>query len=360
MQCPPGSFSYTIQAGDNFNQLAQRYNTTVAAILAVNPGINPNMLFIGQTICIPGTPTPPPSTTCPTGTSPYVIRSGDNFYSLAIRFNTTVAAIQAANPGVNPNALVVGQTICIPGVPTPPPPTTCPTGTSPYVIRSGDNFYSLAIRFNTTVAAIQAANPGVNPNALVVGQTICIPGVPTPPPPTTCPTGTSPYVIRSGDNFYSLAIRFNTTIAAIQAANPGVNPNALVVGQTICIPGVPTPPPPTTCPTGTFPYVIRSGDNFYALAVRFNTTVAAIQAANPGVNPNALAIGQTICIPGRPTPPPPSTCPTGTFPYVIRSGDNFYSLAIRFNTTIAAIQAANPGVNPNALAIGQTICIPRT
>jgi peptidoglycan endopeptidase LytF len=293
MQCPPGSFSYTVQAGDTFFGLAQRFNTTVAAIQAINPGVNPNQLFIGQVICIPRMPVPPP-TTCPAGSSQYVIRSGDTLFQLANRFNTTVAAILALNPGLDPNALQVGRIICIPGVPT-PPPSTCPTGTFPYVIRSGDSFFSLANRFNTTVAAIQAANPGVNPNALQIGQTICIPGRPT-PPPQTCPTGTFPYVIQSGDSFFTLANRFNTTVAAIQAANPGVNPNALQIGQTICIPGRPTPPP-QTCPAGTFPYVIRSGDNFFSLAIRFNTTVAAIQAANPGVNPNALQIGQTICIP---------------------------------------------------------------
>ena len=230
---------------------------------------------------------------CPQGTTPYIIRAGDTYYSLAIRFNTTVAAIIAANPGVDPNRLQIGQRICMPGV-TPPP--TCPTGTTPYVIRAGDTYYSLAIRFNTTVAAITAANPGVDPNRLQIGQTICMPGV-TPPP--TCPTGTTPYVIRAGDTYYSLAIRFNTTVAAIITANPGVNPNRLVIGQTICIPG--TAPPPVTCPTGFTTYTIRAGDTLYSIAIRYNTTVDVLLQANPGINPNALFIGQLICVPGSST-----------------------------------------------------------
>jgi len=45
--------------------------------------------------------------------------------------------------------------------------------------------------------------------------------------------------------------------------------------------------------------VIRSGDTFFALAQRFGVSVADLQAANPGVNPNALQIGQLVCIPTR-------------------------------------------------------------
>jgi LysM repeat protein len=54
----------------------------------------------------------------------------------------------------------------------------------------------------------------------------------------------------------------------------------------------------------------------------------------------------------------PSGCPAGTTPYIIRAGDTFFSLARRFNTTVQAIIAANPGVDPNRLQIGQRICIP--
>ena len=96
-----------------------------------------------------------------------------------------------------------------------------------------------------------------------------------------------------------------------------------------------------TCPSGSFSYTIRSGDTLYLLAIRYNTTVEAIMAANPGINPNNLQIGQVICIPGAAVPPPP-TCPVGTFSYTIKSGDTLYQLAITYNTTVEAIMAVNP------------------
>ncbi len=279
---------------------------------------------------------------CPAGTFEYTIRAGDTFFSLAQRFNTTVEAIQRANPGVNPDRLQIGQVICIPG----DTPTHCPPGTFEYTVRAGDTFFSLAQRFNITVGAIQRANPGVDPDRLQIGQIICIPRdtVPTP-----CPPGTFAYTIRAGDTFFTLARRFGTTVDAIQRANPDVDPDRLQIGQIICIPGVPSP-----CPPGTFAYTVRAGDTFFTLARRFGTTVDAIQRANPNVDPDRLQIGQTLCIPMTGEQP----CPSGTTPYIIRAGDTFFSIARRAGITVDDLIRANPNVDPDRLQIGQIICIP--
>jgi LysM repeat protein len=59
--------------------------------------------------------------------------------------------------------------------------------------------------------------------------------------------------------------------------------------------------PPPVCPPGqVITYTIKPGDTFFLLAQRFNVGVAAIQQANPGVNPNQLTIGQVINIPCPP------------------------------------------------------------
>lgn len=283
---------------------------------------------------------------CPEGNL-YTIRAGDTFYSIARRFRVSLDDLLEANPGVDPDNLQVGQQICIPLA---VPPVRCPEGSLIYTIRAGDTFYSIARRFNTTVEALREANPGVDPDALLIGQQICVPV--RIPAPGVCPQGSQPYVIRPGDTYYSLARRFNTTVEAIREANPNVNPDNLQVGMVICIPVVPAPTP---CPPGTNPYTVQAGDTYFSLARRFNTTVRAIARANPLVNPRRLRVGQVICIPGA---PPPGRCPEGTRPYVIRRGDTYYRLARRFNTTVEAIRQANPGVDPDALQVGQVICIP--
>jgi LysM repeat protein len=147
-------------------------------------------------------------------------------------------------------------------------PVAAQQGQQTYTVQAGDNLYRISLRFGVTLQALLAANPAItNPNLIYVGQVIIIPaGGTTPPttpppgtpPPSTPPPGTPPpqsgtYVVQQGDTLYSIALRFNTNIAAIVAANNIINPNLIYVGQVLVIPGgtPPTTPPPGTPPPGT-------------------------------------------------------------------------------------------------------------
>src|SRR5690606_16186536 len=149
----------------------------------------------------------------------------------------------------------------------------------------------------------------------------------------TCQGGTL-YTIRQGDTFFRLAQRFGVTVDQLIAANPGVDPDRLQIGQQICIPGV----APPTCEGGTL-YTIRQGDTFFSLAQRFGVTVAQWIGANPGGGPDRRRLGQRTCMPGLRSP----TCQGGTL-YTIRQGDTFCSLAQRFGVTVDELIDANPGV----------------
>jgi hypothetical protein len=54
--CGSKIIQYTIQPCDTLWDLAQRYNTTVEDIMAMNPGIDPYNLQVGQVILIPDPP----------------------------------------------------------------------------------------------------------------------------------------------------------------------------------------------------------------------------------------------------------------------------------------------------------------
>lgn len=104
-QCPPNHYPYVIQQGDTLNIISSRLEVSVSRILDANPGLDPYNLRIGQTICIPS---------CLPGHTPLIIQPGDTLYKISQTYNVSIESILAANPGVDPNYLRVGQRICIP------------------------------------------------------------------------------------------------------------------------------------------------------------------------------------------------------------------------------------------------------
>jgi len=236
-QCPSGTAPYTIKSGDTLNRIALQLGTTVPAILAANPGIVPERLNIGQSICVPRQSQP---STCPAGSAPYTVKSGDTLNKISAQYGTTVSAILRINPGLVPERLRVGQSICVPRQQPQPPAQgpSCPIGSSPYQIKSGDTLASIARRFDTTVEAILSANPGIIPERLFIGQVICIAQEKT--EQLVCPNQNA-YVIRRGDTLSAIANAFGVTLQALMNANPGVAPQSLYVDQVICVPIAPIP-----------------------------------------------------------------------------------------------------------------------
>lgn len=292
MKCPRGSFSYVIKSGDTLYELAKKYNTTVEDILAINPGINPKNLQIGQRICIPEASRHPKK--CPMGTFPYTIRQGDTLYNLARTYNTTVEEIMRVNPGIDPNNLQIGQVICIPEKRKPAPDCD---GLY-YVVRPGDTLYLIANKYNISLSDLMAANPGVDPDNLMVGELICIPKKKE--EPIYCPDGTI-YEVRENDTLDSILMRFNISYMDLKEGNPHIDIDKLRAGQRICIlshrdRGCP-------CPRGTRSYTIMPSDIpaheavVEHLARKFNTTVSNLMKINPNLSPGCFEEGMVICVP---------------------------------------------------------------
>ncbi|WP_404334252.1 LysM peptidoglycan-binding domain-containing protein [Planococcus rifietoensis] len=164
---PTGGATYTAKAGDTLYSIARKYNVTVAALAKANNITNYNLIRVGQVLVIPGTtaPTPPPATSVK-----YTVKAGDTLYSIASKYNTTVAAIASANKITNINLISVGQVLIIPVKQAPPPVTTVK-----YTVKAGDTLYSIARKYNTTVTAIAKANNITNVNSIRVGQVLIIP-----------------------------------------------------------------------------------------------------------------------------------------------------------------------------------------
>jgi LysM repeat protein len=107
---PPAAelLAYSVRKGDLLFDLAQRFDTSIETIVALNPQINPASLVIGDVLRIPV------ASPAGAGEITYAVRSGDTLYDLAARFQTSVEAIAALNPQITPERLMVGQALRIP------------------------------------------------------------------------------------------------------------------------------------------------------------------------------------------------------------------------------------------------------
>jgi LysM repeat protein len=239
-----------------------------------------------------------------------------------------------------------------------------------YIVRTGDTLFSLALRFGTTVSALMAAN-GLTSTWIYVGQVLIIPGrttAPTPVRTATPVTGANRYIVQPGDNLFRIGLRFGVSVRALQDANDLGNSIRIYAGQTLVIPArapaaSPTPTPTVTAlPAGVTTHVVQPGDTLYRLALRFGTTVGAIQTAN-NLSGVMIYAGQRLIIPiGATRTPTPAASPTpgataAGSTYIVKAGDTLFSLALRFNTTVAQLQAAN-NLRGTTIYVGQTLRIP--
>jgi LysM repeat protein len=106
---------YTVQWGDTLSSIAARYGTTVYAISQANSIVNPNLIYAGQVLWIP-TGYQPPTATPPIVQcrAHHTVTWGDTLYRIGAWYGVSPWAIAQANQIYNLNLIYRGQTLCIP------------------------------------------------------------------------------------------------------------------------------------------------------------------------------------------------------------------------------------------------------
>jgi LysM repeat protein len=177
---------YIVQSGDTLAGIAQRYGVSLYAMMQSNHLYNPNFIYAGMRLLVPRTNYAPRAYA-----NTYVVRFGDTLSGIALRFGTSVYALMVANNIPNPNLIFAGMRLAIPGAAskaylpasgypmppayayptpsqapgaTPTPPATMPSGGATVAVSMQNiafNPASLTVHVGTTVVWTNNESDGI-------------------------------------------------------------------------------------------------------------------------------------------------------------------------------------------------------
>ena len=156
----------------------------------------------------------------------HVVRKGETLSDIAVRYGTSVGALARANGISDPNFIVAGTSIAVPGA------GGASAGASTHTVRAGETLWELARRYGTSVGALARTNGIANPNLVVAGTRLSIPGAGG---GTSTATGGS-HTVRAGETLSHVAARYGVSVRAMARANGLANPNLIVANTTLTIP----------------------------------------------------------------------------------------------------------------------------
>ncbi|MEZ4868903.1 MAG: LysM peptidoglycan-binding domain-containing protein [Caldilineaceae bacterium] len=245
----PSTLDYHVEDGDTLSSVAEKFEVDTDTLRRLNYLID-DSIFVGQILQVPnkegvtveGMPTP---TAAP---FVYQVSAGDSLTGIALQFGVSTVAIMESNNLSDPNSIYVGQELKIPGYAAPTSSTagaTTATGGTvagasgqttagvTYVVQPGDTLYAIAQKFKVDAAAIDNANNIANRNQLRVGQTLTIPGITE---HDAAVARGSVHTVQSGESLSGIAAEYGVSLQDILTLNNLSNPDTIYVGQELIIP----------------------------------------------------------------------------------------------------------------------------
>ncbi|MEG6614969.1 LysM peptidoglycan-binding domain-containing protein [Peptococcaceae bacterium 1198_IL3148] len=105
---PASAGTYTVAPGDSLNSISTKYGTTVHKLMELNQ-LTTTVLDPGYQLKVPD-----PNNNLNQTAKKHTVVSGDTLYDIAIKYNTTVQALAAANK-LSGTTIHPGQVLTIPG-----------------------------------------------------------------------------------------------------------------------------------------------------------------------------------------------------------------------------------------------------
>jgi len=210
----------------------------------------------------------------------YEVPAKETVYSLCYKLDISKDEMIRHNPSVA-DGLRAGMTLFFPveeSAETAVQPSAAPGRVVSHHVQKGETIFGIAHKYGVNTEAVIEQNP-VLKNGLKAGQTIqiTVPGTAVEPkvaepapaqPAPEQPAGVKGYIVKKKETFYSIAVANGLSVAALEAANPGVT--SLKEGQVLNIP-VREVPAETVADASAAP----TGDKSVAEATADSVTVAA-------------------------------------------------------------------------------------
>lgn len=221
-----------------------------------------------------------------------------------------------------------------------------------YTVQKGDTLYGISKQFGISIDDIKKLN-NLTSNTLEAGQVLQIRENQS---PTT-------YTVKKGDNLYEISKRFNIPVSELMKINNLAN-DSLQIGQVLNLMQNDLGGEEEIMVMPIYEnYTVKKGDDLYSIAQKFGTTVDQIKGDN-SLTSNLLSIGQVLKVKvGEETVGIEECFGEGYeelgkryLEHTVIKGDSIYSIARNYNTTVDNIIKLNSLKNTN-LSLGQVLKI---
>ncbi len=168
-------------------------------------------------------------------------------------------------------------------------------------------------------------------------------------PPARAQSSGPQYIVQPGDTLYGIALQFGISVETLEAANPGVDAAALAVGQALTVPGYEG----VTGTLGTHP--LEPGESLDSLALRLGLERETLIQLNRIVNPERLYINELVVTVDQSGG---ATALATGITRAVRVGEGVLAVAASANQNPWALAALNRLSPPASLLPGALIVLP--
>ncbi|MDF1753130.1 MAG: LysM peptidoglycan-binding domain-containing protein [Verrucomicrobiales bacterium] len=190
-----------------------------------------------------------------------------------------------------------------------------------YVIRDGDSLGGIARKFGIPRQALLDSNNMAEGQPIYIGESLIIPSAPVNETSVASATSGEFHIVQAGDTLTGISRKYGTTVAAIKKQN-GLNSDIIGAGQKLMLPVSGEAPKqdivqaaqnttPSASGSGSYQYEnpllksdetygyysVQKGDNLYALARDFFTTMKELQRLNNMGTSTVIHPGDEMVVP---------------------------------------------------------------